>query len=89
MLFGLLVSLFSLMLVQEFCTLFKVFRLGAPELNYTVRPGGRITIQLNKSLQLLAGLNRFHLSNGQGFKHPHNPAYDGLGVFMGVVFRVN
>jgi hypothetical protein len=67
---------------------FQSFPPKGTKLNFTARPGGGIAIHLNKKLQLLAGLNRFHLSNGQGFKHPHNPAYDGLGVFMGLVFRV-
>ena len=66
---------------------FESFPPQGTNLNFTARPGIGIAVHLNSSIQLSAGVNRFHLSNGQGYKHPHNPAFDGLGIFVGVVFR--
>lgn len=65
---------------------FKSFPVYGTKLNLTARPGIGMAIGLSKTAQLLLGANRFHLSNGQGYNHPINPGYDGLGLFMGIVF---
>ncbi|MFX0557890.1 acyloxyacyl hydrolase [Maribacter sp. CXY002] len=65
----------------------KSFPPTGTKLNFTARPGAGIAITVNKSLQLLIGANRFHLSNGQGYKHPINPSYDGLGIYLGMIFH--
>lgn len=64
---------------------FKSFPPKGTKLNFTTRPGFGISIRTNRNLNLIAGLNRFHLSNGQGYHHPNNPAFDGLGFFVGIV----
>ncbi len=68
---------------------FKSFPPKGTKLNFTTRPGIGIATKLHQNLNLIAGLNRFHLSNGQGYKHPHNPAFDGLGIHVGFVLRSN
>lgn len=66
---------------------FKSFPPEGTKLNFTARPGGGIAFHLSKDLQLLAGANRFHLSNGQGYHQSINPTFNGLGLFLGVTFR--
>lgn len=66
---------------------FKTFPHQGTRLNFTARPGGGLTLHLNSFTQFSIGVNRFHLSNGQGYKHPHNPSFDGLGIFTNIVFR--
>tara|TARA_R110000868_G_scaffold126481_4_gene333562 strand:+ start:6398 stop:7006 length:609 start_codon:yes stop_codon:yes gene_type:complete len=65
---------------------FNSFPSEGTKLNFTARPGAGIAVQINNS-QLLFSANRFHLSNGQGYNHPHNPAYDGIGIFIGLIHR--
>tara|TARA_R110001592_G_scaffold304426_1_gene576894 strand:+ start:4968 stop:5588 length:621 start_codon:yes stop_codon:yes gene_type:complete len=66
---------------------FKSFPPEGTNLNFTARPGVGLAVHLNSITKLSIGVNRFHLSNGQGFKHPQNPAFDGLGIFATVAFR--
>ncbi|MGB3152401.1 MAG: hypothetical protein WBB27_17220 [Maribacter sp.] len=68
---------------------FKSFPPGGTKLNFTARPGGGLAIELDSKTKLVVGLNRFHLSNGQGYKHPFNPAFDGLGISVGLVFGMD
>lgn len=68
---------------------FKSFPPRGTKLNFTARPGIGISARLNQNLNLIVGLNRFHLSNGQGYKHPFNPAFDGLGISVGLVFGMD
>ena len=65
---------------------FKSFPPQGTNLNFTARPGVWLTAQLNSTTQLSLGVNKFHLSNWQGYKHPYNPAFDGLGIFATIVF---
>ena len=65
---------------------FNSFPPEGTKLNFTARPGGGIAFQ-NNNTQFLLSVSRFHLSNGQGFKNPINPTYDGVGIFMGIIFR--
>lgn len=66
---------------------FKSFPPQGTKLNFTARPSVGLAAQLNHNTQLSVGINRFHLSNGQGYKHPNNPAFDGLGIFATIIFR--
>jgi hypothetical protein len=68
---------------------FQSFPPKGTKLNFTTRPGSGLAIHLNSKIQLLGGINRFHLSNGQGYNHPYNPAFDGLGFFVGIILKVN
>ena len=65
---------------------FKSFPPQGTKLNFTARPGGGLSVGLNRTTQLSIGATRFHLSNGQGYKHPYNPAFDGFGVYAGIIF---
>ncbi|WP_289644997.1 hypothetical protein [Maribacter aestuarii] len=67
---------------------FQSFPPKGTKLNFTTRPGGGLAININSRTQLLGGINRFHLSNGQGYNHPFNPAFDGLGFFVGIILRM-
>jgi len=55
--------------------------------NFTRRYGGGLTIKIDPDARLVIGWRRMHVSNGKGFGHPQNPAYDGNGLFAGLRFR--
>jgi hypothetical protein len=66
---------------------FDSFPTQGIKLDFTARPALGLAAQLNSTTQLSVGINRFHLSNGQGYKHPNNLAFDALGIFATVMFR--
>lgn len=66
---------------------FKSFPPNGTRLNFTARPGAGLAIHLNSKTQLELGINRFHLSNGQGYNHPINPTFNGLGLSAMVILR--
>jgi hypothetical protein len=55
--------------------------------NFTKRWDAGITLRIHDSLHAIGGIRRLHISNGRGFGHPKNPAYDGIGGYMGVIFK--
>ncbi|MDO1513885.1 hypothetical protein Q2T41_14585 [Maribacter confluentis] len=66
---------------------FKIFPYQGTKLNFTARPGVGLAIPIKENQQIVLGINRFHLSNGLGYNHPTNPAFDGLGLFASFVLR--
>jgi hypothetical protein len=66
---------------------FERFPYQGTKLNFTARPGVGLAIHFNENKQIVLGINRFHLSNGLGYNHPTNPAFDGLGLFASLVLR--
>lgn len=56
--------------------------------NFTRRYGGGIAIKLEPDVRLIIGWRDMHISNGKGFGHPKNPAYDSNGLFAGLRFRL-
>ncbi len=55
--------------------------------NFTRRYGGGLTIKIDPDARLVLGWRSMHVSNGKGFGHPQNPAYDANGLFAGLRFR--
>ncbi|MGO4918024.1 acyloxyacyl hydrolase [Maribacter spongiicola] len=66
---------------------FERFPYQGTKLNFTARPGVGIAMHFDDNKQIVFGINRFHLSNGLGYNHPSNPAFDGLGLFASIVIR--
>ncbi|SFR66257.1 acyloxyacyl hydrolase [Maribacter stanieri] len=66
---------------------FERFPYQGTKLNFTARPGVGIAMHFDDNKQIVFGINRFHLSNGLGYNHPSNPAFDGLGLFTSIVIR--
>lgn len=66
---------------------FKNFPPNGTRLNFTARPDAGLTLHLNSFTQFSVSVNRFHLSNGQGYKHPHKTSFHGLGIFANIGFQ--
>lgn len=56
---------------------------GGTPWNFSRRRGLGASIRLMK-VRLLAGWREMHISNGKGFGHPRNPAYDATGFYIGL-----
>jgi hypothetical protein len=59
---------------------------GGDVYNYTWRLGGAISIHVDASLDIVAGVRWMHVSNGQGLG-PQNPSYEGAGALLELVGR--
>ena len=57
---------------------------GGTVWNFWSRWGVGVSIGIRGELALVVGVRRVHISNGKGFGHPRNPAYDGAGVVVGL-----
>jgi hypothetical protein len=66
----------------------KSFPPGGTKWNFTRRYGGGLTIKINPDARLMIGWRHMHISNGKGFGHPRNPAYDSNGLFGGLRFKL-
>lgn len=58
---------------------------GGTSWNFSRRHGFGASIRLNKT-RIVAGWRDMHISNGKGFGHPRNPAFDGRGFYIGLRF---
>lgn len=56
--------------------------------NFTRRYGGGIAIKIDRDMRLVIGWRDMHVSNGKGFGHPKNPAFDSNGLFAGLRFKL-
>ncbi len=62
----------------------EAFPPGGTVWNFWSRWGVGVSIGILGEVALVVGLRRLHISNGKGFGHPRNPAYDGAGVVVGL-----
>jgi len=54
--------------------------------NLMSRYGAGLSINIKPNMNLGLGLRHIHFSNGKGIGHPRNPAYDGNGVYLGLIY---
>ncbi len=66
----------------------NAFPPGGTVWNFTQRYSLGLAIGLNENAKVLLGWRHIHISNGKGFGHPKNPAYDGNGPYLGLRFRI-
>lgn len=59
---------------------------GGTRWNFTTRYGSGISITVKPDLNIRAGVRHIHISNGKGIGHPRNPAYDGNGAYVGLIY---
>lgn len=64
----------------------KNFPPGGTPWNLTRRHGFGMSFRLTQHTRILMGWRSMHISNGKGFGHPQNPAYDGSGLYLGFRF---
>ena len=62
----------------------EAFPPGGTVWNFWTRWGAGVSIWVRDGLAVEVGVRRLHISNGKGFGHLHNPAYDGVGVVLGL-----
>ncbi len=62
----------------------EAFPPGGTVWNFWSRWGVGVSIGIRGKLALVVGVRRVHISNGKGFGHPRNPAYDGVGFVVGL-----
>ena len=62
----------------------EAFPPGGTVWNFWSRWGVGVSIGIRGELALVVGVRRLHISNGKGFGHPRNPAYDGAGFVVGL-----
>lgn len=61
---------------------------GGTHWNWSLRAGAGLTYDLNDSMSLIGGGRYFHVSNADQFGRDHNPGFDGLQFYVGVMMRL-
>ena len=64
----------------------KEFPPGGTIWNFMSRYGVGLSISIEPQVNLIMGVRHIHISNGKGYGHSQNPAYDGNGLYGGVIY---
>lgn len=54
--------------------------------NFIGRLGVGVSTKISNKTDIMVGLRYLHISNGKGEGHPKNPAYDGIGGLIGILY---